>query len=61
MPAQTTYFYGEGGVIVDDFIVKGCGEKAFVEFDKLITMLKDKGAQFMRMDQFADMWNAEHK
>ena len=60
MPEQTTYFYGEGGVIVDDFIVKGCGEKACVEFDKLITMLKDKGARFMRMDQFADMWNAEH-
>lgn len=54
---ETTYFYGEGGIIVDDFIVKNTGEKAEKELDKLVKMLKDYGGEFYRMDKFAEMWD----
>ncbi len=58
---ETQYFYGEGGVIVDEFIVKNTGVKAEQELDKLIKMLKDCGSEFYRMDKFADKWNEINK
>lgn len=54
---ETQYFYGEGGIIVDDFIVKNTGAKAEEELDKLVRMLKEHGSEFHRMDKFADKWN----
>lgn len=57
-PCQTEYHYGEGGVTVDEFIVRGTGEKACVEFDKLCSMIKQDGMTVMRVDEFTDMWNS---
>ena len=54
---KTEYHYGEGGVTVDEFIVKGTGAKAEREFDKLCGMLVDAGCQFYRVDEFAEFWN----
>lgn len=55
---KTEYHYGEGGVSVDEFIVKGTGEKACREFDKLIAYLLRGNREFMRMDEFADRWDS---
>lgn len=57
---QTSYHYGEGGVFVDEFIVRGTGAKACAEFDKLIALLLEGDREFMRIDDFTDMWNAAH-
>ena len=54
---QTSYHYGEGGVTVDEFIVRGTGEKACREFDRLIELLLADGREFMRVDDFTEMWN----
>ena len=58
---KTEYHYGEGGVIVDDFIVKGTGDKATREFDRLCTLIKEDNAKVMRIDEFTDFWNETHK
>lgn len=58
---HTEYHYGEGGVTVDEFIVRGTGEKACAEFDKLIGLLKQGGREFYRIDKFTDLWNKENK
>lgn len=58
---KTEYHYGEGGVTIDEFIIRGTGEKACREFDKLIKLLKADGREFMRIDKFTDMWNEEYK
>ena len=57
-PCKTEYHYGEGGVTVDEFIVKGTGDYATQQFDKLCDMIKDEGMTVMRIDEFTDMWNA---
>lgn len=51
------YHYGEGAVIPDSFITKGCGEKATRELSILIDELKAMGAEFYRADEFAAYWN----
>ena len=54
---KTEYHYGEGGVLVDEFIVKGTGKKAEVEFDKLIGLILGEGdRQFVRADELARNW-----
>ena len=45
MPQGLIHF-GEGAVKPDNFIVKNCGEVALAELDKLIVMLKERGATF---------------
>ena len=37
---------GEGAVLPDPFIIKNCGEYSLREFDRLVSMLKDFGAEF---------------
>jgi hypothetical protein len=54
IPCKTQYMFGEGGSVVQEFIVKGCGEKAKTEFTSLIDMLKDMGAQFVTAADIAD-------
>ncbi len=54
------YHYGEGAVIPDAFITKGCGAKAIREFARLIDLLKDSGACFYRADEFARYWNSRN-
>ena len=46
MPQGAIHF-GEGAVIPDPFIVKNCGEFAVRELDKLIVLLKQRGANFL--------------
>ena len=53
---KTEYFYGEGGVTVDEFIVKGTGQYACEQFDELIGLLKSGGREFCRMDEFYHKW-----
>ncbi|OHB54857.1 MAG: hypothetical protein A2Y12_05450 [Planctomycetes bacterium GWF2_42_9] len=43
---QGIIHYGEGGVLPDPFIVKNCGEFAVRQLDKLIVMLRERGAEF---------------
>jgi len=38
--------YGEGAVLPDPFITRNCGPVALRELDRLIVMLKDRGAVF---------------
>lgn len=45
MPQGPIHF-GEGAVIPDPFIVKNCGQPAVEELDRLIVMLKERGASF---------------
>lgn len=54
------YHYGEGAVIPDSFITKGCGNKAIRELSILIDILKDMGAEFYRADEFAGYWNSKY-
>lgn len=54
IPCATRYMFGEGGSVVQEFIVKGCGEKAKAEFSRLIGMLKDMGAQFVTAAELAE-------
>lgn len=53
--------FGEGGTIVDEFIVKNTGEKACQELDKLVGMLLDGNREFWRMDEFSDNWDNINK
>ncbi|OGV64545.1 MAG: hypothetical protein A3K19_01270 [Lentisphaerae bacterium RIFOXYB12_FULL_65_16] len=45
--------YGEGAVRPDPFIIKGCGDVAVREFDKLVKELKKEGAEFHQAQQVA--------
>lgn len=45
MPEGLIHF-GEGAVQPDPFITKNCGDKALTEFDRLLSGLKERGAQF---------------
>jgi len=46
MPQGPIHF-GEGTVIPDPFIVKNCGKYALDQLDRLIEMLKERGARFV--------------
>jgi hypothetical protein len=46
--------FGEASVTPMNFIVKNCGLKACMEFDKLCKMLKNKGARFKTAKEIAD-------
>jgi peptidoglycan/xylan/chitin deacetylase (PgdA/CDA1 family) len=59
IPVKKRYHYGEGTVVPDPFITKGCGGKALREFSKLIDNLKSMGAEFYRVDDFAAYWGRE--
>jgi peptidoglycan-N-acetylglucosamine deacetylase len=52
MPQGAIHF-GEGAVIPDPFIIKNCGEKAVSELSKLIKMLKERDAEFVRASDIA--------
>lgn len=54
IPCKTQYMFGEGGSCVQEFLVKGCGEKATTEFSRLIDMLKGIGAEFMTAAELAE-------
>jgi len=47
MPAGPIH-YGEGAVLPDSFIIKNCGQVAVQELDRLIVMLKERGAVFAK-------------
>ena len=51
---QGEIHYGEGAVIPDKFIVRNCGEVALRELDKLISMLTERGADFIQAQNIAD-------
>jgi len=55
MPQGPIHF-GEGAVIPDPFIIKNCGEKAVSELSKLIGMLKERNANFIRTSDTASMF-----
>ncbi|MCQ2379440.1 MAG: polysaccharide deacetylase family protein [Victivallaceae bacterium] len=46
---------GEGAVLPDPFIVKNCGDYSAREFDRLISMLLDRGAKFYQAGQLNDI------
>lgn len=50
---QGIIHYGEGAVLPDPFIVKNCGDVALKELDNLITMFKDRGAEFASTGRLA--------
>lgn len=52
MPQGIIHF-GEGSVLPDPFIVKNCGDVAIRELDKLITLFKDRGAEFISAGNLA--------
>jgi peptidoglycan-N-acetylglucosamine deacetylase len=52
MPQGIIHF-GEGSVLPDPFIVKNTGEHAVKELDKLITLLKERGANFLEAKNIA--------
>ena len=55
MPQGMIHF-GEGSVKPDSFIVKNCGSKAVRELNKLIRLLKDRGAEFMTARDLAKLY-----
>jgi peptidoglycan/xylan/chitin deacetylase (PgdA/CDA1 family) len=50
MPEGLIYS-GEGAVLPDPFIIKNCGEYAAEQFDIMISMLKELGAEFFQAKQ----------
>lgn len=42
-----SFNFGEATVIPDEFITKNCGDKACLELEKLIVILKNEGASFV--------------
>lgn len=50
MPEGLIYS-GEGAVLPDPFLIKNCGDYSLQEFDRLIGMLKDIGAEFYQSSQ----------
>ncbi len=54
MPQGPIHF-GEGAVLPNPFIIKNCGKIALEELDKLISMLKERGAVFARAEKMADI------
>ncbi|NCC69587.1 MAG: hypothetical protein EOM14_15620 [Clostridia bacterium] len=54
---QGEIHYGEGSVRPDPFIVKNCGRYAAGQFDRLVGMLRDRGAVFLQAGQAAELHN----
>ena len=54
MPQGLIHF-GEGSVLPDPFITKNCGKVATEELDNLISMLKQRGADFVTVKDVADI------
>ncbi|MCC6444290.1 MAG: polysaccharide deacetylase family protein [Armatimonadetes bacterium] len=50
--------YGEGAVVPDPFIVKNCGGVALKELDRLISLLKERGAEFSTARDLARQYQA---
>ena len=48
--------YGEGGVLPDKFLIKGCGEYCLNQVELLIDWLKSKEAVFLTAGQCARKW-----
>lgn len=46
--------FGEGLIRPEHFIVKNCGPEAVLQFDRLITALKERGAVFRQAKDFAN-------
>jgi peptidoglycan/xylan/chitin deacetylase (PgdA/CDA1 family) len=53
MPEGLIHF-GEGAVLPDPFIIKNCGPVAVKELDHLLTLLKERGAEFSTAKDMAD-------
>jgi len=51
---QGEIHYGEGGVRPDPFLVKNCGPYAAEQFERLLVMLLDRGAEFSQAKQIAE-------
>ncbi len=47
---------GEGAVLPDPFIIKNCGEYAAEQFDLLIQKLKERGSEFYRACDLAEIY-----
>lgn len=56
MPMQAEYHFGEGTVIPDPFIIKGCGDYSLEQLGVLIDLLQERGAQFKTAKQIAAEW-----
>lgn len=56
---QGEIHYGEGAVRPDPFIVKHCGARALAELDRLIVLLKERGASFLTTRDLALNWKAK--
>lgn len=52
MPSGPIHF-GEGAVLPDPFIIKNCGAVALKELDRLVEMLKERGAVFATSEGYA--------
>ena len=57
VPMQESYSFGEATVIPAAFITRNCGEKAVVEFEKLIGLLKGMGAEFLTARELGASWS----
>lgn len=51
IPMERSFHFGESTVIPDEFITKGCGEKACIALGKMIDYLQAMGAEFYRADE----------
>ena len=47
---------GEGAVLPDPFIIKNCGKYAAEQFDLLIQKLKERGSNFYRACDLAEIY-----
>ena len=56
MPEGVIHF-GEGGVLPDPFLTKGCGKYCLNQVELLIDWLKSKEAAFLTTDQCARKWH----
>jgi hypothetical protein len=56
MPEGVIHF-GEGGVLPDPFLVKGCGKYCLKQVELLIDWLKSKEAVFLTAGQCARKWH----
>ena len=50
--------YGEGAVLPDEFLVKGCGDYCLEQVGLLIEWLQSKDARFITARACAEAWNA---
>jgi len=56
MPEGVIHF-GEGGVLPDPFLTKGCGKYCLNQVELLIDWLKSKEAEFLTAGQCASKWH----